>query len=111
MYRTGFVLICLVLFACKGKDTADKPAGGASGGDLSESFATLTLPYQLTDTGLLKNKDTATLHSEEFILPDSLKTKLFGKTAKVRYTAMGKTPERNGAVLYLVKAVSGSKRA
>src|SRR5689334_5742901 len=107
----GFVLICLVLFACKGKDKSDKHVAGAAGGDLSESFKTLTLPYQLSDTAFLKNRDTATLHAGDFSLPDSLKTKIFGKTAKVHYTAMGRTPERNGAVLYLVKAVSGNKKA
>jgi hypothetical protein len=110
MYRTGFVLICLFLFACKGKDKSEKHVAGAEGG-VSEPFPTLTLPYQLSDTAFLRNRDTASIRGDEFSLPDSLKNRLFGKSAKVHYTAMGKMPERNGAVLYLVKAVSGSRKA
>lgn len=111
MIRIGFILFCLILAGCKDNKKEEKDNDGFSYEGFSGQFRDLTLPYQLTDTALLKNRDTTSIRSPEFAtyLPDSLKTKLFGKTTKVRYIAMGKLPAKKDITYYMVKAVAGNK--
>jgi hypothetical protein len=111
MYRIGIVL-CLVVFGCKEKKSTSVEGNGFSYKSFSELFRPLSLPYQLADTGLLHNRDTAAIHSAEFaqFLSDSIKSKLYGKSAKIKYTALGFMKGPSGKRFYLVKAVSGNRK-
>jgi hypothetical protein len=110
------LVFCSLFFlaACGGE--ANSPAGDASGSESYSVFDGLfkkgSVPYQLTDTALLENKDTAQIRLPAFLelVPDSVKTELFGAKAKVRYTPMARFDGAKGT-FYLVKASSGSKRA
>jgi hypothetical protein len=79
---------------------------------LEKGFKEVSLPYQLTDTGLLKNKDTLSLRAVEFtsLISDSLKKIYFGK-AKVRYTPIVKLKVPDAETYLIVKASGGPKKA
>lgn len=112
MFRTGIVFFCLALLACQDKKKNDAQENGFSYEKFSGHFQKLTLPYSLTDVGLLKNKDTTSIQVAGFgdLIPDSLRNKYFGKNNKVKYIALGSfvSPERVN--FYLVKAQSGLKK-
>ena len=111
MFRIGLVL-CLVIFACKDKKAETEEGDGFSYGKFSELFRPLNLSYQLTDTGLNNNKDTTSIRSAVFanFLPDSIKSKLFGKESKIKYIAIGQLKSTGDNNFYLLKAVSGNKK-
>ncbi|RPD51243.1 hypothetical protein [Paracnuella aquatica] len=114
MARILLFLFLFSLAACGNNSNAPggdaEEAEGYSGfGDL---FKNESLPYQLTDTALLENKDTAQIRLPEFLslVPDSLRAELFGAKAKVRYTPMARFEGSKGT-FFLVKASGGNKRA
>ncbi|HWJ92019.1 MAG TPA: hypothetical protein VNR87_12955, partial [Flavisolibacter sp.] len=112
MFRIGIVIICLSLVACK-----DKKANGKDDAFsfevFSGQFPTIKPPYVLSDTGLLKNRDTTSIHDPEFskMIPDSIKTNLFGKGARIKYISMAAIQAAKEKGYYVVKAISGSKKA
>ena len=77
----------------------------------SKHYATASLPYQLSDTGLLKNKDTARIASTQLapFIADSIKKKLFGKTTGIRYIPLNKIESKKAESYFITKAVSGGK--
>jgi hypothetical protein len=79
--------------------------------DFIEFFPNKNLPYQFTDTTLLKKDNDSLLISYKVFtqfVPDSLLGKVFGKNVKPKIYPMGKT---EGAETYLfAKAISGNKR-
>lgn len=79
----------------------------------SERFKEAKLPYTLSDTGLLKNEDTAAIRNQAFIsfIPDSVKKKLFPNTSKVRYIPLARVAAANGEQYFIVKAEGGSRKA
>jgi hypothetical protein len=109
MKRIGIVLIGFILWSCKGK----KDEKGFSYEKFAELFPAAQPTYQISDVNLLGNKDTTVIRSSEFskFISDSIKQKIFGKTGKVKYIALArvKAPEKTN--YYIVKAISGSKRA
>jgi hypothetical protein len=111
MVRAGLFLLCLTLFACKGKKKNDKESE-FDYEQFSEAFRKVST-YGTSDTALLRNKDTATIRSAEFskFMSDSLKTKIFGKGTKPKYIALAQTKVSDQTVFYFVKALSGNKRA
>lgn len=114
MLRIGLMICCLVMVGCGNKEKEEESEeGGYSFEKFSERFKTITPPYQLSDSGLMNNKDTATLNFREFesFIPDSIRTRLFGKGAKVRFVSLVQMKPSEETNLYLVKAVSGSKKA
>lgn len=114
MIRTGLIVLVMALVGCGNKESQEELDDGSySYEKLSSRFKTITPPYQLSDTGFLKNKDTALLRFTEFasFISDSIKTKLFGKNAKIRFTAMVQMKPADETSLYMVKAVSGKKKA
>jgi hypothetical protein len=113
MFRIGFVGICLVMIACNHKKTAAREEGDFSFENFSGQFKAVSLPYQLSDTGFLRNRDTATIRSAAFarFIPDSLRSGLFGKGNKVRYVSLAKLPDTRGTSFYIVKGIGGTKRA
>ncbi|MFL5774019.1 MAG: hypothetical protein ACJ75F_12730, partial [Flavisolibacter sp.] len=94
----------------KPKETTDK---GFSFTAFSGTFRKLSLPYQLSDTALIKNRDTAIIRVADFssLVPDSIKNIVFGKGTKVKYTAIGYFPGAGHSNFYVVKGQSGQKRA
>lgn len=111
MLRNGLVLICLILIACHSKKSS-ADADGFSFDNFSAPFRAASLPYQVSDTSLAKNRDTAVIRSQGFaaLIPDSLRNIWFGKGAKVRYTAMVRLPAEQKTNYFVVRANSASKR-
>ena len=105
---------CLVLFcfACSNDKTTEEETG-----DTYEKFASAfknaSLPFQLSDTFLLKNKDTAALRGTHFssFLADSTITKVFSKGARVKYIPLWKIELPEGGQYFIVKTEGARKRA
>lgn len=114
---TRFGLLLLLLFGMACNNNKNKPeeeeTGSFNYGSFAEKFRTASLPYQLTDTGLLNNKDTITIRNPAFLslIPDTLQRKLFGKNAKVKYTPLVKLEQAKGDNYYVLKGSSGSRKA
>lgn len=79
----------------------------------SGRFKDAKLPYNLTDSGLLNNEDTASIRNQQFIsfIPDSVKKKLFSNPSKVKYVPLARVAAANGEQYFILKAVSGSRKA
>lgn len=114
MLRIGLVCL-LVISACGSKENQEDAVddGGYSYEKFSARFKTITPPYQLSDTGFLKNRDTSTLRYSEFdsFINDSIRSRIFGKGAKIRYVPLVQMKPSEETSLYVVKATSGNKRA
>jgi hypothetical protein len=118
MKPTGFILITLALFFVPGCTNnkaveVEEEDGVFSYERFSARFQEATLPYQLVDTTLLNNKDTAAIHNVAFpdFIADSIKTKLFGKATKIKYIPLVKVGEDNKEKYFIIKAVSGNRKA
>lgn len=113
MLRMGFALMLMAGLACNDKKTGNDE-NGFSYEKFSELFPSASLPYKISDADVAGNNDTTVVRSAEFaqFFSDSIKTKLFGKNSKVRYVAVArvKSASKNTS-FYIVKAISGSKRA
>jgi hypothetical protein len=79
----------------------------------SGRFKDAKVPFSLSDTALLNNKDTASVRNQAFIalIPDSVIKKLFSKTSKVRYIPLASVKAANGEQYFILKAESGSRKA
>src|SRR6478672_11746648 len=83
MKRLAVVLGLVLTVSCS-NSKSKKPEGEEDTFNyetFSKHYATATLPYQLSDTALLKNKDTARIAATQLapFIADSVKKKLFGK--------------------------------
>lgn len=108
---TLFILVSLFLACSNGKMEEENESGFSYKG-FSEAFRNASLPFQLSDTLLLKNKDTSTIHSVAFaaMIPDSVTNKIFGKKAKIRYIPLWKVEAPEAERYFIVKAVAGQKK-
>jgi hypothetical protein len=113
MTRIGFVFFCLFVVACGNNKKNEKEASGFSYEVFSEGFKTALLPYQLTDTGLLRNSDTTSVKSPQFVqfISDSIRTKIFGKGTKVKYVPLVKISAGEDVTYYIIKASGGGRKA
>jgi hypothetical protein len=116
MYRIGFAVLGCLLMACNGTgDQQDKTTAeeNSSGPSIGNRFHAVSLPYQLPDTVLLNNKDTATLPATTLasLVPDTLEQKIFGKTKSIRYTPLAKIENSGKEGYYVVKGSGGGKVA
>lgn len=117
MYRIGLVVLGSLLLACSGNNDRSGEPGSAGDGDLPaafvRSFKTVSAPYQLSDTTLLKDERKDTLSSRYLatILPDSLKEQAFDQTTKIRYAPLAKLQEEGRDAYYVVKGSAGGKKA
>lgn len=111
MFRVGFVILSLVLFGCGSKKSGNGEKE-FSYEQFSDQFSKTSLPYQLSDTALLHNKDTTSIAYTNFstFIPDSLKKKVFGKSSKVKYVPLKKIDFKDGN-FYIVKGSSSNKKA
>lgn len=116
MYRMGVVAMVCLLLACSGNDKkdGDKENGAENTpARFSSRFPAAAVPYQLTDTGLLNNKDTASLSAAyvSSLVPDSLLQTIFSKKSGIRYTPLAKVEQKDKDAYYVVKASAGNKKA
>lgn len=114
MNRIGFVLLGFIFLAgCNNSRNNDSEENGFSYKKFSELFPPVQSSYEITDADLLSNKDTTVIRSSKFaaLIPDSIKTKLFGKSSKIKYIALAQLKASKNTNYYVVKAISGSKRA
>jgi hypothetical protein len=116
MFRPVWILLLLLGFAAckdddKKKETTTK-ADAQSGGGLASFFKEGSLPYQLSDTALLRNNDTASLPASLVapLVADSLKKNFFDGE-NVRYTPLARFTQKGKDVYYVVKASGGGKKA
>lgn len=117
MYRIGLVVLGCLLLACSGNNDRNEEANTAGDNDLpavfTKSFKEVPVPYQLTDTSLLKDEGKDTLSSRYLspLLPDSLKEQAFGQTTKIRYAPLAKFVEKDRNAYYVVKGSAGGRKA
>jgi hypothetical protein len=109
----GFVLLCGLLAACKNGEKVQEKKVEAGTQVFAGVFKEGKLPYQLTDTGLLKNMDTTSVPAASIspLIHDSITDKYFGRKASIKYTSLVKLSQKEKAGYYIVKAASGSKKA
>ena len=112
MIRVGFLLFCMALFSCKDKKANEGGVNGFSYESFSGKFRKSNLPYQLADTALIRNTDTSSIRTSDLsqFITDSLKNKLFGKSAKIRYIPLYKLEKPKSEIYYIVKALSPFKK-
>jgi hypothetical protein len=116
MYRIGLAVLGFLLLACGGND--EKKEENTNGGDTNritfdDRFQSTSPPYQLTDTSLLSNTDTASLPAQQLaqLVPDSITKKIFGKSIGIKFTPLAKLNEKDKDAYYVIKGTAGSKKA
>jgi hypothetical protein len=115
MYKIGVLMLLICFAACKQKKAAPAPQEEGQGFDFTrftDMFQKATAPYQLSDTSLLANRDTASIRQPAFLafLSDSSTSAIFG-AAKVRYTPLAHLAASEGAHYFLVRGVSAARHA
>jgi hypothetical protein len=113
MFRPVFLFV--LALGCAACNNGDKksPAdqGNTEGQRFGDLFKEATAPYQLTDTALLNNTDTASLPTATVspLIADSIKKKYFGK-GLIKYVPLAKVIQKGKERYYIVKASSGQKK-
>lgn len=82
--------------------------------DFIDFFPDQKLPYQFTDTDLVKKApDSLRISFKVFsqFVPDSSLARIFGKGVKAQFYPMGKVTASNGEIYLFVKAVSGGRNS
>ena len=99
MNKIGLAILICLLWACNGQEqkteTKTTVRESNANADFSSRFKAASLPYQLTDTDLLKSRDTSSLPLQS-LLPlaqDTSIKKIFGKTNGIKYSALAKLAE------------------
>ena len=114
MIRLGFMILLLAALGCGGSNKT-KPEDETSFDyeSFSKHYTAAALPYLLNDTDLLKTKDTAHINSDQItpFVSDSIKRKIFGKAADIRYVPLDKIENKKGESYFITKAISGTKQA
>lgn len=117
MFRFGFLLWILTITACSNekKNTApeEEDVTAFNYEAFSTRFKEASLPYQLADSTLMDNEDTASFRSEVFAsyITDSVKAKLLGKATKIKYVPLVHLKQGNKEQYFVIKATSGNKKA
>jgi len=115
MKWTGFLLMCFVFVACGPNKAEEKQPENEETGfsfqTFSARFPKAELTYSLSDSDLIKNKDTAALRNAVFAsyIPDSVLVKALGKTSKASFVPLAKLDGKDKETFFIVKAV-GNKR-
>lgn len=114
MFRQAVLFFLLLGFgACNNDDSKSAAETTAAPRTLAAFFTETKLPYNLSDTALLKATDVtggipADLVSN--LLPDSLKKAYFSKSSAIVYTPLAKFVQTEKENYYVVKASAGQKR-
>jgi hypothetical protein len=111
MFRLKIFLMILIFFACKGK-TLKEGDPEYDYEHFSKLFKNASLPYQLSDTSLINNKDTTTIRIQSFsaLITDSIGKKNLGKGVKIKYIPLWKY-QTNDNYYFIVKAEGAHKKA
>jgi hypothetical protein len=110
MYRLSWALLLAILVSCSGnkpKDEDDEPTGYSA---FTKRFREVALPYHLSDSALIKNRDTSGMRYDFSTMVDTMSRRVFG-SAKVKYTPMARIKGPKGEIYYIIKALSGARRA
>lgn len=110
MNKIWILISIWALASCGGKE---KRGDGTAEGPFEVAPKKMTPPYTLSDTGFLKNRDTATVSAETVTaaIPDSFKRKWFGAIEGIRYSALAQFEGGKKSTIYLLRGVKGNKRA
>jgi hypothetical protein len=111
--RIGLMILTAVMAGCGGSNQKEQQEeSNFQYQAFTEKFKSATVPYQLSDTALINNKDTVQIRDKAFsnLVPDSTKTKLFGKNANVKFVPLAKIAVPDAETYYIVKATAGSKK-
>src|SRR5438093_11942551 len=120
MQRVAIVMLAALLFACKEKKPATpnkpEPQPEAEYQQFSGRFKTAPLPYQLADTELLQNKDTAAYYGTALAvwIPDSIKnlvSEKTGKENKTKFIPLAKVENPKSGTFFVIKAESSRHKA
>jgi hypothetical protein len=106
------IALALVV-SCKNKKTSMKDEEAVEVSDFVDFFPEVKLPFELTDTTLLrKESDSMLIGNKVFaqFIPDTVLTNVFGKTARPRLYSLGRAREKGKETYLFVKAVQGLKR-
>lgn len=117
MLRFGLLFWILALAACsnekKNTTAEDEDVTAFDYETFSARFKEASLPYELADSTLLDNEDTASIRSEVFAayISDSIKTKLLGQATKIKYVPLVRLKQGNKEQYFVIKVMSGKKKA
>lgn len=114
MIRLFLLFLIVSLAACNNDDAiAEEDINIFNFERFNARFKESTAPYQISDTALQRNKDTAIIRNKAFLafIPDSVQTSMFGKGAKPKYTPLVVLKADGKGTYYVLKGISGSKRA
>lgn len=105
--------MALALGCTNSKTSEPEDEGVFNYESFSGRFKEATLPYHLSDSDLVKIKDTATIRNQVFLsyIPDSISTRLFGKGAKVKYVPLARINASKTEDYFIVKGTSGKRQA
>ena len=112
MARLSIFLFTLIFLACSNKKSTGETEA-VNYEQFDESFRSASLPFQLSDTFLIRNKDTAAVRGAAFssLIPDSITSKIFGKGARVKIIPLYKIATADGGHYYIVKTQTPRKKA
>jgi hypothetical protein len=112
MARLSIFLFTLIFLACSNKKSPEETEADTYE-QFDESFRIASLPFQLSDTFLIKNKDTAVIRGAAFtsLIPDSTIIKIFGKGTRVKNIPLYKIATPDGGHYYIVKTQTARKKA
>lgn len=112
MFRMALIFAAFILlWGCKDADKEINQEETTNSPGFTSRFKEGELPFQVSDTSLLKTTDTTTINSTSIVslIPDSIKTDYFGKNAKIRFSPLAKFSGKED--YYVVKATAGAKKA
>lgn len=108
-----YVFIPLVLLACRSKVKSMKGDEEVKPSEFIEFFPEQKFPLKIADTSLVKfSKDSLIVAykvAKQFI-PDTVFTKYFGKSNKLKIYAMGRVREKRKEHYLLMKVANGKKQ-
>ena len=112
MSRVLIFFLAFIFFACKSKKTPGEETR-YSYEQFANSFKNASLPFQLSDTLLLKNKDTARAQGPflSSFIAESNRNKIFGKGAKIKFVPLWKMSTPEGDQYFIIKGESKNKKA
>jgi len=109
-----FLYIIFIVLACKHKKkislSGEEPVNIT---DFIESFQTVSLPYQVLDSEVVRKKtDTVLISYKVFtsLVPDSILNKAFGKSEKPKIYPIARVRSEQGNYLF-VKALSSDRKS
>ncbi|HVG16114.1 MAG TPA: hypothetical protein VM935_14185 [Chitinophagaceae bacterium] len=117
MARVIITLLTIFVLACGNKKNEKTVAGPDKPGftyeQFREQFKTASVPFQMTDTFLLKNTDTNSLTDRNFasLVPDTLKKNIFGERKSIRYVPLYTLKVSADEQYYIVKAQGAATKA